>query len=196
MTETIPTLDFARTALVVMDYQNGLLDSLANAEELLATTVSAIAFVRERGGHVGYVRVAFTDSDFAAIPAASQMAAAVTPERREAMHADSPATAIADQLAPQPGDIVVRKTRVGAFSTTDLDQQLHQAGITTLVLAGVATSGVVLSTVREAADRDYQLLVLTDACADPDPEVHAFLTQKVFPRQARVITVAELASLR
>jgi nicotinamidase-related amidase len=90
---------------------------------------------------------------------------------------------------------VVRKTRVGAFSTTDLDQQLNDRGITTLILAGVSTSGVVLSTVREAADRDYRIYVLADASADRDPHVHAVLTEKVLPMQAHLITVADLPGL-
>ena len=98
-------------------------------------------------------------------------------------------------MAPEPGDIVVRKTRVGAFSTTDLDRQLRDRGVTTLILAGLSTSGVLLSTVRDAADRDYRVLVLADVSADPDPEVHAFLTERIFPRQARVITLADLEQL-
>jgi nicotinamidase-related amidase len=60
-------------------------------------------------------------------------------------------------VPPQPGDLVVRKTRVGAVSTADLDRQLRDRGIDTLVLAGISTSGVVLSTLIEAADRDYRL---------------------------------------
>jgi nicotinamidase-related amidase len=90
---------------------------------------------------------------------------------------------------------VVRKTRVGAFSTTDLEQQLNDRGITTLILAGVSTSGVVLSTVREAADRDYYIYVLADAIADRDPHVHTVLTEKVLPMQAHLITVADLPGL-
>jgi nicotinamidase-related amidase len=54
---------------------------------------------------------------------------------------------------------------------------------------------VVLSTVRDAADRDYRVFVLTDDSADPVPGVHEFLTEKTFPRQARVITTAELEQL-
>lgn len=60
-----------------------------------------------------------------------------------------------------------------------------------LVLCGIATSGVVLSTVREAADKDYRLTVLADLCADTDAEVHSVLIGKVFPRQARVTSAAE-----
>ena len=57
------------------------------------------------------------------------------------------------------------------------------------MLAGIATSGVVLSTLRQAADLDFQITVLADGCADADPEVHRVLTEKVFPRQADVVTV-------
>ncbi|HEY1485834.1 MAG TPA: isochorismatase family cysteine hydrolase [Micromonosporaceae bacterium] len=89
------------------------------------------------------------------------------------MNADDPETAIVDRLTPEPGDVVVRKRRVGAFSTTDLDEQLRRRGIDTLVLTGIATSGVVLSTARDAADRDYRILVVHDLCLDSDPEVHA-----------------------
>jgi nicotinamidase-related amidase len=68
---------------------------------------------------------------------------------------------------------------------------LRGAGADTLVLAGIATSGVVLSTLRQAADLDYGLTVLSDACADPDPEVHRVLIEKVFPKQAQVTTADE-----
>jgi nicotinamidase-related amidase len=57
------------------------------------------------------------------------------------------------------------------------------------VLAGIATSGVVLSTLRQAADLDYQLTVLADGCLDADPEVHRVLLEKVFPRQAEVTSI-------
>ena len=66
-----------------------------------------------------------------------------------------------------------------------------------LVLAGIATSGVVLSTLRQAADLDYRLTVRAGGCLDADPEVHQVLLGKLFPRQAEVASVAEwAASLR
>lgn len=71
---------------------------------------------------------------------------------------------------------------------------LRGAGADSLVLAGISTSGVVLSTVRQAADLDYRLTVLADACADGDHEVHRVLLEKVFPRQAVVTTTDEWAS--
>jgi len=91
--------------------------------------------------------------------------------------------------------VVVRKTRVGAFSTTDLDNQPRSRGVDTLILAGISTSGVLLSTVRDASDRDYRVFVLADVSADPEPDVHDFLIQRIFPRQADVITLADLGDL-
>ena len=194
LTDTFPPIDPKHTALLVMDYQPAILGSLTDTEALLARVAAAIAVVRRSGGEVGYVRVAFDDADYDAIPAANRMATRVAAAGK-ALHSNSPATAVHEHVAPEPGDIIVRKIRVGAFSTTDLDQQLRNRGITTLILAGISTSGVVLSTVRDAADRDYQVFVLADASADPEPGVHDFLTQKIFPRQAHVITIAELDNL-
>jgi len=76
---------------------------------------------------------------------------------------------------------VVTKRRVGAFSTTELDAGLRTKNVTSLILFGISTSGVVLSTVRWAADMDYAPYVISDACADQDEEVHRVLVEKVFP---------------
>jgi nicotinamidase-related amidase len=62
------------------------------------------------------------------------------------------------------------------------------------VLSRFATSGVVLSTLRQAADLDFSLTVLSDGCADADAELHRVLCEKLFPRQAQVLTVAAWAS--
>jgi len=191
MTDTVPPLDPRRTALLVMDYQNAILGMIADADALLGRAAGALATARAARAHVGYVRVAFTDAEVAAVPATNKSFSNLGP-RAAYFAADAPTSAIHERVAPQPGDIVVRKTRVGAFSTTDLHAQLQARGVDTLVLAGVSTSGVVLSTVRDAADRDYRLVVLADACADPEAEVHAVLMRQVFPRQAFVIRADEL----
>jgi nicotinamidase-related amidase len=191
MTEQI---DPRRAALLVMDYQNGVVDMLGEPDELLSRAEDAIATVRSAGGLVGYVRVAFEDADLESFPPTSGMGRRVG-AAGAALRNDSPSTAVHDRVAPEPGDIIVRKVRVGAFSTTDLDAQLRERGIDTLILAGISTSGVVLSTVRDADDRDYRLVVLADATADREPEVHEFLTERIFPRQADVITVSELEPL-
>jgi nicotinamidase-related amidase len=96
---------------------------------------------------------------------------------------DAPAARINERVAPESGDIVVTKKRVSAFAGSDLDMVLRAQGVRHLVLTGIATSGVVLSTLRQAADLDYALTVLRDGCADGDPEVHLILLDKVFPRR-------------
>src|ERR1700742_853113 len=194
MTHPTPAIDPRRTALLVMDYQNGILGRLPDAKALLDQAAEAIATVRRHRGHIGYVRVAFTDDDSDRIPPDSHFGAIIARAGRT-HNADDPATAVHDAVAPEPGDIIVRKTRVGAFSTTDLDEQLRARQIGTLILAGISTSGVVLSTVRDASDRDYRVFVLADASADPRPGVHEFLIEQIFPNQAQVITIADLDPL-
>jgi nicotinamidase-related amidase len=193
MSDSYPSIDPGHTALLIMDYQVGILKMLEDPDVLLSRAADAIATLRRHGGHIGYVRVAFEDADVEAIPTSnksfSQLATGT------AWRNDSPETAIHERVAPESGDIIVRKTRVGAFSTTDLDEQLRRIGVTTLILAGVSTSGVVLSTVRDAADRDYQVFVLADATADRVPEVHEIHMESVYPRQADVITSADLDGL-
>ncbi len=193
-TADTPKLDPGRTALLVMDYQPGIVERIEESDALIARAQTAIAAARAAGATVGYVRVAFTDEDFEALPDEAPMAR-IKQMPREQMHADSPGTQVDGRVAPAEGDIVVRKTRVGPFLTTDLDEQLRARGVDTLLLAGISTSGVVLSTVRDAHDRDYRLYVLADATADPLPDVHAALIEKILPRQAEVIEVADLEAL-
>jgi nicotinamidase-related amidase len=80
--------------------------------------------------------------------------------------------------------VSVVKRRTSAFSGSDLDVLLRAAHVERLILAGLTTSGVVLSTMREAADRDYRITVLSDACHDPDENVQRVLLDKIIPHQA------------
>jgi nicotinamidase-related amidase len=194
MTDAPVPIDPRRTALLVMDYQQAVVAMIEESDALVARAAEAIDLVRRHGGHIGYVRVAFTAADLQGIPPTSSMGARIAAGPQAFMD-DSPTTQIDARVAPRDDDIIVRKTRVGAFSTTDLAQQLAGRGVDTLILAGISTSGVVLSTVRDASDHDYRLFVLADATADRDRAVHACLMEKVFPRQAQVVTVAELESL-
>nr|WP_273377541.1 cysteine hydrolase [Actinopolymorpha pittospori] len=179
--------------MLVMDFQPAIVGSLPDADALLDRTADTIAAVRAKGGTIGYVRVAFEDADYAAIPETNKAFSQLGKAR--VLQSDDAVSAVHEKLTPQSGDIVVRKVRIGGMSTTDLDQQLRERGIDTLVLSGVATSGVVLSTLTDAADKDYRLFVLSDGVADSDPEVHDVLVNKVFARSAYVIDTAEFRSL-
>lgn len=191
-----PALGPAHTALLVLDCQPAILAALpadVDREALLDRTAGAIADVRAVGGTVAYVRVGFTEADWDAIPAANRSFGPLAQHR--VLHHEDPAAAVHERLAPRDGDITVRKTRHSGMSTTDLDQQLRERGITSLVVCGVSTSGAVLSTVLDAADRDYRLYVLSDGIADPAPEAHHALLRHVLPARAHIIDTGELPDL-
>ena len=135
-----------------------------------------------------YVVIGFRDGHPEVSPANKTFAALADSTRFTAADPDA---AIHPDVAPTDADIVVTKKRVSAFAGSDLEVVLRGRGIDHLVLTGIATSGVVLSTLRQAADLDYRLTVLADGCLDGDLEVHRVLTEKVFSRQAEVCTVAD-----
>ncbi|GMA50977.1 cysteine hydrolase [Alicyclobacillus contaminans] len=173
-------------ALLVMDMQNGIVSHFQNHAGLLPAVQKSVEAARQHNIPVIFVRVAFSEGypeinprnkSFSQLP---QMGG---------MTVSDPATQIHESIAPKKGEPVVTKHRVSAFSGSNLEVILRAKQIDTLILTGIATSGVVLSTLREAADKDFAITVLADACADHDDEVHRVLTEKVFPRQAEVLTV-------
>lgn len=179
------------TALLLMDFQNGIAGRYAEAgSDVIARARRALEAARAAGIPVVFVRVAFREGFPEAAARNRAFGGIADSPNAPYMTEDAEATQIVAALAPLRGEPVVVKRRYGAFAS-DLDVVLRGLGATELVLAGVSTSGVVLSTVRHAADHDFGLTVLSDACADQDPEVHRVLLEKVFPRQAEVVTVDE-----
>jgi nicotinamidase-related amidase len=178
------TTSYDDSALLVMDVQPGILDRLPNPDDYLAKVTAAVNAAHARHVPVIYVVVGFR----AGMPEVSARNKSFSGLRTAA------APGLVDPkpaIAPVGDDVVVTKRRVSAFAGSDLEVVLRGREIRHLVLAGIATSGVVLSTVREAADKDYELTVLSDLCADFDAEVHRVLLEKVFPRQANVMTSQE-----
>src|SRR6516162_591666 len=180
----------ASTALLVMDVQGNIVERFAGDTEYLPRLASAIEAARGAGIPVIYVTVAFRPG-YPEASARNKTFSTVAGTGRFIEGSDS--TRVHPAVAPLPGEVTVTKRRVSAFAGNDLDVILRAGGITHLVLAGIATSGVVLSTLRQAADLDYELTVLSDGCLDADAEVHRVLTEKIFPRQAEVVTIEEWA---
>jgi hypothetical protein len=106
-----PAIDPRRTALLIMDYQPAVLGGLSDHDQLQTFASGAIDLARQAGITVVYVRVAFADEDYKRVPEANKMLAGVA--RSRALHHEAPETQIYGRLEPQPGDIVVRKTRIG-----------------------------------------------------------------------------------
>ncbi len=184
-------MDNARAAQLVMDVQPAIAERFDHPG-LLARIADAAEAARRAGVRVVYVRVSFRpgcpeigdrNQTFARFAQAGNLV-------------EGESTQVHPAVAPQPGEVVVTKRRVSAFAGSELDVVLRAGGTDALVLTGISTSGVVLSTLRQAADLDFSLTVLCDGCADPDGEVHRVLCEKVFPHQAQVLTVADwIASL-
>ena len=172
----------SKTALLVMDVQQSIVTRFPDPE-YLPRLAKVIDTARADGVPVIYVVVGFRDG-FPEISPNNKTFGAIA-SRAASFSGD--ATAIPAEVAPKDGDVVVTKKRVSAFAGSDLEMVLRAQGIDHLVLTGIATSGVVLSTLRQAADLDFALTVLADCCLDADAEVHQVLTEKVFPRQADVV---------
>ncbi|MBV1948457.1 cysteine hydrolase family protein [Streptomyces sp. BV129] len=178
-------------ALLVMDVQRAVTERVPDPG-YTPRLARAVAAARAAGVPVVYVVVGFRPGR---PEARSSAMFGALPEG--AFTDGDPGAAVHPDVAPAPGESVVTKKRVSAFTGSDLELVLRGGGIDHLVLTGLATSGVVLSTLRQAADLDHRLTVLADGCGDTDPEVHRVLTEKVFPRQAEVTTVdAWISGLR
>jgi nicotinamidase-related amidase len=182
-----------KAVLLVMDVQRGVIARFGDDGEYLQRLARAIGAARGSGIPVVYVTVSFRPG-YPEISSRNRSFSAIAETGRYT--AEDEATQVHPAVAPEPGDPVVIKRRVSAFAGSDLDVLLRSLEADTLVLTGIATSGVVLSTVRQAADMDYRLVVLADGCLDIDPEVHRVLTEKLFPRQAEVLTVDQWVATR
>lgn len=176
------------TALLVMDMQAGIVNMFPDAAGVIKNVNKAIAYARSNNIPVIYVVVGFRQggpeisANNKGFSASKERMANANMEEWMKVH---------PEILYDASSILVTKRRVSAFTGSDLEVILRAKEIKHLVLTGLSTSGVVLSTTREAADKDYCITILSDGCGDSDEEVHRVLTTKVFPRQADVMTVDE-----
>lgn len=192
-----PPVDPKRSALLVMDFQTAIVSRIPASEGIVSTVSNAIATARSKGMLVAHSWAAFAEGDVEQLSPNNLMFARFKedPQFLAAFSTTSPVAQIIDQLKPQPEDVIIRRVRPGPFvfgPSIETHKLFKERGIDTLIIAGIATSGCVLSTVRQAADLDYALYVLEDGCADQDEEVQRVLMGKVLIRQAHVIKSAEL----
>ena len=172
-----------KSVLMICDYQLGVGDE-PYAKPAALRAAAALAAGRKAGMLVvfskvmfrpGYVDVSARNKYFAKVKAANQLPPV-----------DS---RLIPLFRPLPNEVLIDKDRFNAFTGDDLTVILRSQGVTNLVLAGVATSGVVLSTFCAATDEDYGITMLSDACADPNTGLNKDLMTNLFPLSATVLTV-------
>lgn len=192
--ETDIKFDIAHTAVLAMDCQAGIVSMIAQpSDEFLDRAAGVLAAARKAGMIVIHVQVGFRPG-LPEVSSRNKVFAALKANPQHQQLFLGPAGVIHPALGPGPDDIVVTKHRVSAFSGSDLAMLLRAKEIETLVMFGIATSGVVLSTLTEAFDLDYRIVVIGDCCADRDAELHDALLNKYFASRGEVLTAAEFVT--
>lgn len=173
------TLASKETALIVVHLQpdivspgtafGKLFNEQVVAGNILAQCNKAMQAVREAGGLVVLLRIAFHDdySDLAdSIPLLQMVVQA------ECLKEGSQGAALVSDITVEPEDVILTHQRPGPFTGSDLDKVLSEKGIQNVVVCGVATNASVEATVRQASDLGYNTSVLTDACSAADEAAH------------------------
>ena len=183
------TIDPARTALLSMDFQAGIVSiyTREGKDAFLVRAASVLNHARATGMTVIHVQVGFRPG-CPEISSRNALFGAIKSSEQHQRLFREPLGAIPDAIAPHNDEIVITKRRISAFAGTDLAMILRAKEIDTLVLYGIATSGAVLSTLVEAADADYRLAAIGDCCADLDPALHDCLIQRFFPTRGQVFS--------
>jgi len=194
MTTPAPALkvDASDAAILSMDLQLGIVSVYVKDESFIPRAARTLQAARTAGLAVVHVKVGFRPR----VPEANPRNMFLSTIKASPPHQQffqGASGAIHPDLGVGEHDLIVTKSRVSAFTGTDLEVLLRANDVRTLVLFGIATSGVVLSTVLDAADRDYRLIVVKDCCADLDADLHDTLVDKVFPRQATVVSADHFA---
>lgn len=183
------TFDPAHTAVLSMDCQAGIVSiyTREGKDAFLDRVARVLNNARATGMTIIHVQFGFRPG-LPEISSRNALLGAIKSSEQHQRLFREPHGAIPDTIAPQGDEIVITKHRISAFAGTDLAMILRANDITTLVLYGIATSGVVLSTLTEAADSDYRLAVIGDCCADLDPALHDCLIQRFFPTRGSVLS--------
>ena len=189
----VSSIDPSRTALLSLDLQSGIVSVYAR-DDLPARAAVLLQNARHAGLTIIHVKVGFRPG-VPEINERNMLLRAIKASPAHQQFFEGASGAIHPAVNPHEGDLVVTKSRVNAFAGTDLALLLRARDIDTLVLFGIATSGVVLATSLAAADADYRIFIVKDCCADLDETLHAALIDKLFPRYATVLSADELRPL-
>jgi nicotinamidase-related amidase len=183
------------SALLLQDLQNDLIKGTRpvvplSGAELITNCQKLLTTARAVGLLVVYVRVSRRpDLKDAPRPPLGTPTGVTGPT---ILIEGTPGAEIVAELAPRPEDVVVTKHTTSPFHTTDLGVYLRRFGITTLILTGYSTTGVVEGALRDARDQDYDCVVVRDCCAAATVGEHEVCMNLVFPRMGWVAGVDEV----
>ena len=187
----------SKSLLLTLDFINEIVNPKSKVatcaahvaeKQVMVKANQAIAWARKNGIPIAHVKVGFT-ADYIECPKHSPVFSKAP--ANGVFRLDQWGCEFHPDMDVRPEDKVIIKHRVSAFYNTDLETVLRAQQIDTVYLAGVSTNMAVEFTAREAHDRDYQVIVIADACGSNTEEMHQISLQ-VLPRIAKVITVAEL----
>jgi nicotinamidase-related amidase len=185
------TFDPAHTAVLAMDCQTGIVSVYSKSQdEFIKRASGVLKAARALEMLVIQVQVGFRPG-LPEMSSRNKILGAIKSSKPHQEFFQGSSGAIHPGLGPEPADIILTKHRVSAFVGTDLDMLLRANEIETIVLFGIATSGVVLSTLLQASDADYRLVVISDCCEDRDMDLHAALLNRFFPTRGEVITAED-----
>src|ERR1700742_3916143 len=191
MSELLSTLDPRRTAFLTLDIQTALVDFYAKAkEDFVGAVKSLLTCARNLNATVIHVKVGFRPG-FPEVSDRNRLFSSLTKNPDYAKMLNTELINLHPALQARPEEPCVAKARISAFEGPDLKVLLRSRDIDTLVLFGIITSGVVLSTALEAMDQDYRVLIVRDACVDSDPELHACLLDRLFAKRTDVVKASE-----
>ncbi|MES2320777.1 MAG: isochorismatase family cysteine hydrolase [Pseudomonadota bacterium] len=191
----------ARPALLISECQRGVIEdglspfpTLAQqaAERGIVEKINALATAfRAAGLPVFHLHVAHRP-DFADVPVTNVILARSVKQGR--MTIGTPDVDSVAGLPVMAGDVLhARPFSLVAFHGTDLDQQLRNRGVDTLVLCGVSTNVAVSGSALCGSDLGYQVVVPEDCIAGASAESHAFIVQQLLPLYATLTTGADVA---
>lgn len=189
MNTQTPAITPARTALLVMHYQTDIMDLFPSvAPGLLSNTQQLCNAARRSGVSVYFAKIHFS-------PGYPE----VSPLNKNGQGIKQLGLFVHDRISPELGrredEPVINAHRASVFFGTDLQPRLSAQGIDTLIMVGVASTGVMLSSIAHASDADYRLFTVKDCCYDPDPVVHEHLFATAFESRTTVLSLDQALSL-
>jgi len=158
-------LDPARTILLVWDVQNMLVQNIFNTEDFLAKTKSVIALAKSNG-----VPVVF--SKITPLPEGFESPVRKYFFRKRLINLNQVPNGLDLTIEPNGNDLVINKNTASIFIGTNFELLLRNKGITTILFTGIATEFGVESSARDASNRGFFPVIISDAVSSSDEEGH------------------------